>query len=164
MTPFSETTFSKDSNSKKIRVSRTFDAPVAEVWRAWTDASVLDQWWAPLPYKAVTDRMEFREGGTWLYYMLGPDGSKTWCRADYEKIETEKSFTGLDAFCDEAGVISPSEPRMHWLVQFHAQGQQTRVDVEITFPTAGDMERIIEMGFQEGFTAAHGNLDRLLAA
>jgi hypothetical protein len=37
------------------------------------------------------------------------------------------------------------------------------VNVEITFATEADMEKIIEMGFEEGFTAAHGNLDELLA-
>jgi hypothetical protein len=33
----------------------------------------------------------------------------------------------------------------------------------ITFATEKDMQAIIEMGFEQGFTAAHGNLDELLA-
>jgi hypothetical protein len=42
-------------------------------------------------------------------------------------------------------------------------GGGTKVEVEITFATQADMEKIIEMGFEVGFTAAHGNLDELLA-
>lgn len=39
----------KDPAAKKITVTRRFKAPVAEVWRAWTESSLLDQWWAPKP-------------------------------------------------------------------------------------------------------------------
>jgi len=34
--------------------------------------------------------------------------------------------------------------------------------VEITFKSREAIEEIIKMGFQEGFTAAHDNLDELL--
>jgi len=36
------------------------------------------------------------------------------------------------------------------------------VNIDITFSNEADLEKIIEMGFSEGFTAAHGNLDELL--
>jgi hypothetical protein len=38
------------------------------------------------------------------------------------------------------------------------------VEVVVNFESEADMEKIIEMGFQEGFAAAHGNLDKLLAS
>jgi uncharacterized protein YndB with AHSA1/START domain len=95
--------------------------------------------------------------------MEGPDGSRHYCRADYETIVPNKSYTGLDAFCDEKGTINTDFPRMHWQVQFNKSGNGTKVEVEITFPSEADMEKIIEMGFKEGFAAAHTNLDELLA-
>ena len=71
-----ETIYTKDLENKKIKVTREFDAPVEKVWRAWTEKELLDQWWAPRPWKAVTQSMNFSNGGTWLYYMEGPDGSR----------------------------------------------------------------------------------------
>ena len=158
-----ETIYSKDVANKKIKVVREFDAPVEKVWKAWTEAELLDQWWAPKPWKANTQSMDFREGGTWLYYMEGPDGSRHYCRADYETIVANKSYTGLDAFCDENGKINTDFPRMHWKVVFNKSTNGTKVEVEITFTSEADMEKIIEMGFKEGFAAAHTNLDELLA-
>lgn len=39
--------FQVDKASKKIFVKREFTAPVEKVWAAWTQAELLDQWWAP---------------------------------------------------------------------------------------------------------------------
>jgi len=158
-----ETIYTKDAANKKISVVRDFDAPVEQVWRAWTESQLLDQWWAPKPWKANTQSMDFQEGGTWFYYMEGPDGSRHYCRADYETIVPNKSYTGLDAFCDENGKINTEFARMHWKVVFSKSANGTKVEVEITFTSEADMEKIIEMGFKEGFAAAHANLDELLA-
>ena len=47
MTTKKQTSISKDLANKKITVVREFAAPPESVWAAWTDASLLDQWWAP---------------------------------------------------------------------------------------------------------------------
>ncbi|HEX5653784.1 MAG TPA: SRPBCC domain-containing protein [Chitinophagaceae bacterium] len=158
-----ETIFKKDLANKKINVKREFEAPVEQVWKAWTESQLLDQWWAPKPWKAHTQSMDFRDGGTWLYYMEGPEGERHYCRADYKSIIPNKSYEGLDAFCDEKGNINTGFPRMYWKVNFSKTSAGTMVETEITFDSLADLEKIVEMGFQEGFTAAHGNLDMLLA-
>lgn len=157
-----QTSFSKDRTGNKLVVEREFEAPVQQVWKAWTESHLLDQWWAPRPWKAETKSMDFREGGFWLYSMNGPDGTRTWCRVNYETIDPGKSFTGIDFFCDEAGKENEEFPRMHWRTDFLPTPSGTRVVVEITFASPADLEKIMEMGFQEGFTAALGNLDELL--
>jgi len=157
-----QTTISKDATNKKIIVVREFDAPPEEVWKAWTDSNILDQWWAPKPWKAKTKTMDFREGGFWLYSMAGADGAKLWSRADYKTIIQNKSFIAKDSFCDENGNINNNIPGMHWKNEFSKTDTGTKVEVEITFASEADMEKIIEMGFEAGFTMAHGNLDELL--
>lgn len=156
--------FDVDKANKKIMVERSFNAPLDLVWAAWTEPEIMDLWWAPKPWKTETVKMDFRVGGTWLYYMAGPEGERHYCRADYTAIEHEKSYQGLDAFCDENGVINTSMPRNNWNVRFTAQGDTTLVNVQLTFDELSDLEKIIEMGFKEGFTMALGNLDEYIAA
>ncbi len=158
------TTITKDAANKQLTIVRDFKAPVEQVWRAWTEPSLLDEWWAPKPWKAKTKSMEFKEGGTWLYAMQGPDGEETWCRADFETVDPGRSYTGTDAFCDADGKVTNDPPGMHWQVAFTPTAAGTRVNVVITFQSEEDMNKIVEMGFKEGFTAAHANLDSLLAA
>jgi uncharacterized glyoxalase superfamily protein PhnB/uncharacterized protein YndB with AHSA1/START domain len=155
--------FQVDREARQIKVNRDFDAPRDLVWRAWTDAEILDQWWAPKPWKAVTKSMDFREGGRWLYCMAGPAGEKHWCLADYRNIQPKKSFSHVDAFCDENGTIKEDHPRMDWVTRFKDHGEATSVDVSISFKDLTDLEKIIEMGFKEGFTAGLENLDHWLS-
>jgi len=153
--------FSVDKENKKIKVEREFAAPVEKVWAAWTDRKILDQWWAPKPWQAKTKSMDFREGGSWLYAMVGPDNNPQYCRADYQSIQKLKSFTGLDAFCDENGNINTDFPRSQWNVSFSPNGDTTLVRIEVSYSKVEDLEKIMEMGFKEGFTAALENLDGL---
>ena len=51
---------------------------------------------------------------------------------------------------------------MHWKVEFSKTDTGTKVKVEITFANEKDLNTIVEMGFQEGFSMAHDNLDELL--
>jgi PhnB protein len=157
-----ETAFSKDTENKKLTVVRTFDAPLDQVWKAWTTSEILDIWWAPKPYKAQTKLMDFSEGGQWIYLMAGPTGDGTWCRVDYNTIIPHKSITTSVMFCDEDGNKNLDFPVMYWKKEFSQAGDTTTVNIEITFDKIADMEAIIQMGFQEGFTAAIGNLDEYL--
>lgn len=159
-----ETIYTPDQANKKMFVVREFDAPLPDVWRAWTESELLDQWWAPKPWKTNTTSMDFREGGRWLYYMEGPDGSRHHCKVEYKTIQPNKLFTGNDAFCDENGNTNTEFPSMQWKVAFSSAGNGTKVEVEITFASEADMKTIVEMGFKEGFAMAHQNLDELLKA
>lgn len=158
-----QTIIKKDEAKKQLIITREFDAPVAKVWSAWTEAEWLDQWWAPKPWKANTVKMDFRNGGRWLYYMEGPDGARHYSFADYSNIVPQKSYDALDGFCDEKGNINSGFPRMNWKCNFNGSDNGTIVHIEVNFNELSDMEKIIEMGFKEGFTMAHGNLDELLA-
>ncbi len=155
-----EAVFSKDMENKKLTVVRSFDASLEQVWKAWTESKILDQWWAPKPYRAETKTMDFRAGGVWLYCMVGPEGDRTWCRVDYKTVDPYKSITSTAGFCDEEGNENPDFPVMNWRKEFSQTGSDTTVTVEITFAKEADMETIIKMGFQEGFTAGLNNLDQ----
>ena len=159
-----KTTFTKDFEKKKVFITREFAGTVEDVWAAWTDPKLLDQWWAPKPWKGQTKSMDLRDGGRWVYCMVGPDGTKHWALAEYHKVAPLKSLELLDAFADEAGTINTEFPRMKWKIVFKSSSDVTNVEIEINYNSKEDMEKMLEMGFQEGFAAAHDNLDELLAA
>lgn len=154
--------FAVNKEDNTIHVTREFEAEQELVWRAWTTAELLDQWWAPLPYQNRTKSLEFKEGGTWLYSMVSPEGQVHWSRFDYEKIVAGKSYTGLDAFCDEAGNIDTSFDRMHWQNVFSSVSGKTTVYITITVDTLETLEKIMQMGFKEGFTMGLDQLETLL--
>lgn len=156
--------FTVNKENKTITAIREFAAPLSLVWEAWTNPVIMDQWWAPKPYQTKTKSMDFREGGYWLYAMISPENIAHWCRADYEKIVPLESFSALDAFCDEAGNINENFPRSFWTNRFTEENETTTVHMVIAYKELADIEKIIELGFKEGFTAALGNLDQYIEA
>lgn len=155
-------TVNKENNT--INAKREFAAELDMVWSAWTQAELLDLWWAPKPYQTKTKSMDFRVGGFWLYAMVGPNGDTHWCRADYLKIENEKMYSAIDAFCNENGEMNPDFPRATWSNTFVSKGDHTIVDINIQYQSLADLEKIIELGFKEGFSMALGNLDQYIEA
>lgn len=157
------TTFDVDKSNHKIIIKRDFAAKKELVWKAWTTSEILDTWWAPKPYEAVTQTMDFTVGGFWLYYMLSPEGERHWGRADFRAIDPGNGFVTYDAFCDEEGNIDGDLPRTLWHVNFLAEGESTSMEIELEFDDLDDLEKTLEMGFQEGFTMGLSNLDEVLA-
>ncbi len=154
--------FTVDKENKTIHVNREFDADLTLVWKAFTTAELLEQWWAPKPWKAITKSMDFREGGHWLYAMTSPEGEKHWSMVKYISIEKEKYFKAKDGFSDEKGNFNPDLPQNLWENQYVAKNERTLVIITLSFDTIEDLETIIKMGFKEGFTMGLNQLDELL--
>jgi uncharacterized protein YndB with AHSA1/START domain len=158
-----EAKFTKDPGGKKLIVVRHFDAPAEKVWRAFTRQEVLDQWWAPRPWKTETKSLDFRAGGIWHYSMVGPNGDRHWCRVEFSAIDPQHSFKATSGFCDENGVLNNTMPLMHWQTEFSPTPAGSRIDVTISFDKEADLKTIVEMGFEAGFAMGLGNLDEVLA-
>lgn len=152
-----------NKENKTITVTREFKAELESVWNAWTKAEILDQWWAPLPYRNETISMNFTNGGMWHYAMISPENEKHYCKAYYKNIETLISFSYKDAFCNDKGVDMIEMPSMNWTNTFTANADITKVSVLLNFDSIEQLENIIKMGFKEGFTMGLNQLDNLLS-
>ena len=157
-----QTQILKDFAARSLLVSRELNAPLAEVWRAYTEPEMLDQWWGPAPWRAETKTMDFRPGGHWLYAMVSPENQRHWARMDYISISHHRNFVITDAFCDEDGQVNPALPISKGQVTFSASGSGTRVEFKMFYPTEEALRKIIEMGFAEGITTCLDQLDALL--
>jgi uncharacterized protein YndB with AHSA1/START domain len=156
--------FSVNKENNTITVKKAFDAELPLVWKAYTDSEILDKWWAPKPWKARTKYMDFREGGHWLYAMVGPNGEEHWAIANYIKIENQKGFVAEDAFADPDGNINKEMPQSKWDTNFKGVENHTVVTFHIIYPDLAALEATIAMGFKEGLTMAAEGLDEYFAS
>jgi uncharacterized protein YndB with AHSA1/START domain len=155
--------FSVDKDNRTITVKRDFAAGLPLVWDAYTLPEILDRWWAPKPWKTKTKSMDFRDGGTWLYAMVGPQGEEHWSVVNYIKIHPQRSFSGEDAFSDDQGKINRSMPQSKWEVSFEDKDKElTGVKIHISYDDLSQLEATLEMGFKEGLASAMEGLDELL--
>ncbi len=159
--------FSIDKSSKTVNITREFNAERALVWDAFTKKELLDQWGAPEPFKARTKFMDFKVGGKRFYAMVSPEGHERWVLQTYTAIEPKTNFKLYNAFSDENE--NPEPAGSEWDYTFSEQksgaGQvTTTVHIRIYNDSLERMERMIEMGFKEGFTMTILNLEKLLTS
>lgn len=162
MKSINRTQITIDLPGRSILVSRVFNAAVDKVWKAHTDKEILDQWWGPSPWKAETKTMDFKAGGFWLYAMIGPEDQMQWGRMNYLAIDRHESIEIEDVFCDENGKLNSELPISRGQITFTETEKGTIVEFKMFYPAETDLKKIIEMGFEQGITICHDQLERLL--
>lgn len=152
--------FLVDKETQTVTVTREFAAPQDMVWRTWTEAELLDQWWGPKPYNAVTKSMDFSVGGRRFYAMVSPEGQEHYSIQEYTSINPKSNFKFISAFTDKDG--NPNLPGSEWNVDLSEENGITTVTVTIHNESLERMEQMIEMGFKEGFTVCLDQLEEIL--
>lgn len=153
--------FTVDKAAKTVFITREFDAELSLVWDAFTKAEILDQWVAPKPFVAKTKFMDFKVGGRRFYAMVSPEGHEGWLLQKYTSITPKTNFKMFNAFADKDE--NPQLPGSDWDYTFSEQNGKTTVRITIYNESLERMERMIEMGFTEGYKASMNNLESLLA-
>jgi uncharacterized protein YndB with AHSA1/START domain len=153
--------FAVDKTTKTVVIKREFDAELSLVWDAFTKQELLDQWVAPKPWVSRTKYMNFEVGGRRFYAMVSPEGQEHWAIQEYTSITPKTNFKMFNAFADKDE--NPQLPGSDWDYHFSEQNGITTVRIAIYNESLARMEKMIEMGFAEGFKMSVENLEALLA-
>ena len=89
-----------------FRFLRTFNAPRNLVWKAWTSAEALGQWWGP---KGATVRVidfDLRPGGMFHYAFAFQPGHEMYGRFVYREIVAPERLVFVSSFSDPDGGIT----------------------------------------------------------
>src|SRR6185436_2866254 len=95
-----------EPQKRDLFVTRVFDVPLNQVWKAWSDSKLVRQWWGPTGFTCPVAKMDFREGGTSLVCMRAPkeyggqDMYNTW---SYQKIVPMTRLEYVVNFTDKDG-------------------------------------------------------------
>lgn len=157
-----KTTIIKDSEQCSILVTRTYQAEKIDVWNAFTDRALLDQWWGPNPWKCETQHQQFEVFGFWHFAMVGPEGEKGYGRINYTAIDTPNSFDYVDQFSDENAGVNSELPVSNGKAVFSETNEGIKVEFTAFYNSAEDMQTVVEMGFEEGITSIFEQLAELL--
>src|SRR5215213_9568463 len=94
-------------------VTRILDAPLALVWKAWTDPERVKQWWGPQHYTAPDARLDLRQGGKFVFCMRAPQdqgGQDSYTGGIYTKIVPMECLEFTQSISDVNGnPINPTD-------------------------------------------------------
>ena len=144
--------------------TRTFDAPRAQVFAAWSECERLTHWWGPKDWTLPVCELDFRSGGSWFYCMRGPDGTDACGRATYSEIVEPSRIVYTDAFADRDGKLLPGMPEMVVTILFDEVDGKTVLTSRVKFASAADLETVLATGMESGLTETWDRLEAYLAA
>ena len=92
---------------RDVVITRLFDAPVEQVWKAWTDPEYVTRWWGPTGFTSPSCKIDFREGGKFLFHMRAPKefqgGQDFYTAGVYKKIVPLKLIEFSQGLADKDG-------------------------------------------------------------
>lgn len=101
------------ADETEVLITRTFNAPRATVFKAWTDPQQLIRWYAPngcrISYKYNHPELH----GTFLSCIHTPDGKDCWCKGEYKEFVKNERLAFTMVVSNEKGEsVSPTSVGM----------------------------------------------------
>jgi uncharacterized protein YndB with AHSA1/START domain len=132
---------------RDVYITRSFDAPVALVWRFWTEPEMLAHWFGPtgIGVDPSTVEVDARDGGTWNLTMSDDNGVYPITATIITAIENEyleMNMGAQTAHGDAENVILR--------IQFHDHGDKTRVTLH-QGPFEPEFRDLTRDGWNESF-------------
>lgn len=130
----------------ELFTSRLLPFPRAEVFRAWTDARLICQWWGPTGFTCTFHEFDPRAGGHWRHIMHGPDGR------NYDNAAVFRVVAP-----DRIELAHVSEPRFDLIATFETRADGTLIAFLQRFATPAVRDAVAPICLP----ANEQNLDRL---
>lgn len=145
---------------REVTITRVFDAPRALVFKAWTDAAQLAQWWGPKGFTNPICEFEARLGGKIRIHMRAPDGMLYPMKGEIREITPPERLAFTNIAVDEAG--------NHILegfttVIFAEETGKTRMTMHTRACAVVDKAAAYLQGMEAGWTMSIDRLEDLLA-
>ncbi|MBM0206164.1 SRPBCC domain-containing protein [Micromonospora sp. STR1s_5] len=126
------------TDSPRFEITRTFSAPRARVWTAWTTAEALARWFGPKGSSGTILAFDLRPGGEWRGRLDMPDGGTMYSKFVFHEVQPMSRLVWVHGFADAEGnrIRAPFAERfpleMLTTVLFTDQGAGTRIDLSWT--------------------------------
>lgn len=133
-------------------ITRELKAPRAKLWRAWTEADLLAQWWTPAPWTTEVKALDVRPGGAFNTVMKGPDGERHEGPGAFIHVEPGRVIVFTSVL--EEGWRPVAEPGfpMTATITMEDQGSGSRYTAHVLHASEADRKQHEEMGFSTAGT------------
>lgn len=152
-----------DRDALTLTITVEVSAAVDRLWSLWADPRRLERWWGPPDYPCTVEQFEFAPGGIVRYAMTGPDGSRYpgWWRVG--AIDAGRRIDLVDGFGPDPDSSIEGMPVSTTSITFTPRDRGSRMTIVSTYPDAEQLQQILDLGVEEGFIAALGQIDGILA-
>lgn len=149
------------TSSRELMITRLINASPDKVYRAWTEPSLMKQWFCPRPWTTPHIETDVRTGGSSYVVMQGPNGERIDNRGVYLEVIPNQKIVFTDAY---TSAWQPSDkPFMTAIITFENEGGKTRYTARALHWTEADVKTHEQMGFKDGWNKAADQLEEVVA-
>lgn len=149
------------TSANELSITHHIKAPRAVVWRCWSEAALLKQWYCPKPWRVTKADLDLRPGGRMNSIFEGPAGERHDSNGVFLEIVPLVRLTFTDAY-SEGFIPKDGAPFMTGFVHLSDHVDRgTQMLWGARHWTAEDKAKHEAMGFAEGWKAAALQLDEL---
>ena len=147
---------SADQPNRDVTITRIFNAPRELVFKAFTDAKLVQQWWGPHYFTNPVCEIDPRPGGKILIHMQAPDGTVYPEKGVFQEVVEPERLVFIDsAFEDEAG--NPLL-EVHNTITFEEYEGKTKMTLQaVVLKRAPEVEEALS-GMEEGWSQSFEKL------
>ncbi len=142
--------------ARTMLLERVVRAPRSVVWSAWMNPKTLPLWWGPEGFSCRTQRIDLRQGGEWVFDMIGPDGTVFPNHHLYLDVKPEERI-GYSLLWGENGPKHADA----W-ASFEDRDGATKVTLGMVFSTAAEFHEAKGFGAVELGQQTLGKLERFI--
>jgi uncharacterized protein YndB with AHSA1/START domain len=162
-------TTANNAQKETLVVTRIIDAPLAQVWKAWTEPEHIMRWWGPKDYTSPTCKIDLREGGKYIFCMRAPreqGGLDSYTSGVYQRIVPMERLEFTQSLSDPDG--NPIDPvkvgmpadfpkELRMVIVFKAKGSMTELTITEYDWTPSQM-------YVYALAGMHQSIDKLAAS
>ncbi len=149
-----------ETEAYTLEIERVIDAPRQVVWRCWTEPDLFKRWYCPAPWQVTAADIDLKAGGRMNCVMEGPEGEQMDIVGMLLEVVPEERLTFTDGYAE--GFMPRADPFMTGYVRLaDADGGKTAMVWGARHTSEEDRQKHLEMGFEQGWDAAAGQLNEL---
>jgi uncharacterized protein YndB with AHSA1/START domain len=142
---------------REVHIERVFDAPRDRVFAAFTDPSLISEWWGPHDTTTVVEQMDVRRGGSWRFVIRHADGREHAFRGTYREVTPPERIVQTFEWEGMPGHVAVET------ASFEDLGDRTKVTTISLFHTTEERDGMLTSGMERGTNETYARLDELLA-
>lgn len=148
-----KTKITAEGGKQEILVTRTFDLPVELLFKAYTEAELVEQWMGNKVLK-----MENRDHGSYQFETRDPKGNLLFkANGTIHKVIENRSIVRTFEM-ENTGFPVQLE-----FLDFEPQGNdQSKLSMKMIFRSVQDRDNVLRLPFAMGLNMAHNNLEKVI--
>ncbi len=148
---------SAEPGKQDVTITRAFDAPREMVFKAFTDPSIIPQWWGPRYLTTKVEKLEVKQGGYWRFVQRDAEGKEYGFHGSIHGVEAPARIIQTFEWEGLPGHVSLEA------VSFEEKNGKTIVKTHSVFQSVEDRDGMMQSGMETGLADSYERLDELFA-